>query len=64
MRTFAVRFFKQDDGQDLVEYALLTAFVGLASIAAFDVIGSALRATYVAWDSGINALWEPPAPQG
>ena len=64
MRTFAVRFFKQDDGQDLVEYALLTAFVGLASLGAFDLLGGAIRATYTAWDAGINALWEPPAPQG
>lgn len=64
MGSFLKRFLVQDNGQDLVEYALLTAFIGFASVAALDLIGSALRATYTAWDVSINALWEPPPPQG
>lgn len=64
MGTFLKRFLAQDNGQDLVEYALLMAFVGLASIAALDLIGDAIRSTYTAWDGNINALWEPPVPHG
>ena len=64
MGSLLKRFLVQDNGQDLVEYALLTAFIGFASLAALDLIGGALRATYTAWDGGINALWEPPAPRG
>lgn len=57
------RFFEQDDGQDLIEYALLTAVIGLSSVAVYDLFSNALRAAYGAWDTGINGLWEPPNPR-
>jgi Flp pilus assembly pilin Flp len=60
--TLAVRFIRQDHGQDLIEYALLTAVIGLASVAAYDLISSALFNTYTAWGAAINDLWEAPGP--
>ena len=36
----------EEDGQDLIEYGLLAAFVSLAVIASIDAVGSALGTTY------------------
>jgi Flp pilus assembly pilin Flp len=57
-----VRLVRDTDGQDLVEYGLLALFVGLAGAATFDVIVATLATLYRAFDTGIQALWEPPDP--
>ena len=36
----------EEDGQDLIEYGLLAAFVSLAVIASIDAIGGSLNTTY------------------
>lgn len=59
--------FRQETGQDLVEYALLTAFVVLASIVVWHAIADAIGTAYRGHDSGVQELWEPkdpPAPPG
>ncbi|MFB3855366.1 MAG: Flp family type IVb pilin [Vicinamibacterales bacterium] len=60
-------FFRDETGQDLVEYALLSAFIGLAGVGVFELISDGLAATYVSWvgspDSGVQSLWQPPDPQ-
>lgn len=33
MKTALVNFWKEEDGQDLVEYSLLLAFIALAAVA-------------------------------
>lgn len=60
----AKRLWADEAGQDLVEYALLTAAVGFVAIAAWDSIRAALANTYGTWQTSINDLWEPPAPAG
>jgi Flp pilus assembly pilin Flp len=40
-----------DDGQDIVEYALLVAFVGIACLAAFQAFENAIQAGYVWFDA-------------
>lgn len=57
------RLFTEDEGQDVIEYALLIAFAGLAGIAAFVAIQNAISAGYVGWDNAEQALSEPPPPQ-
>jgi Flp pilus assembly pilin Flp len=42
MKQFILRFVQDDNGQDLVEYTLLLAFVCLASAALFIGAGSSL----------------------
>ena len=52
-----------EDGQDLVEYALLVALVGLLGLAAWLAVREALAAKYVAWDARDQALSaETPDP--
>ena len=53
----------RDDGQDMLEYALLTATIGLAGVAGIDLISAAINGAYTSWDSGVNNLWEVPPPQ-
>jgi pilus assembly protein Flp/PilA len=46
MKALLVRFLREDDGQDLVEYALLAAGISLATIGAITAIADALDTQY------------------
>ena len=58
----------RDDGaQDLVEYALLAAFIATAGYLALMAIAPTLGATYGTWldpTNGVPSLWDPPPPAG
>jgi Flp pilus assembly pilin Flp len=41
--TFLRNFWKEEEGQDLIEYTLLMAFVALASAALFQGAGSSVK---------------------
>jgi Flp pilus assembly pilin Flp len=59
------RFVGGEAGQDLVEYALLAAFIGVAGWLALSVIDDAVGSTYLSWlstTSGAPALWAPAEP--
>jgi Flp pilus assembly pilin Flp len=56
------RFIADESGDDLVEYALLSAVVAILSFAAVAAIGAAINATYTTWDSATQDIWEPAAP--
>jgi Flp pilus assembly pilin Flp len=43
MKTFWRRFWQEDEGQDLIEYTLLMAFVALASAALFINAGGSIN---------------------
>jgi len=57
------RLAREESGEDLVEYGLLTAFIGLAGVGVFSVIMATLHSGYLNWDSGTQGLWEMPPPQ-
>ena len=66
-RSIAERFVREDDGQDVVEYALLSAFLGVVGYLALSQIGTAVLNTYTSWmdpASGVPSLWDPAAPAG
>jgi Flp pilus assembly pilin Flp len=62
--TWLRRIARDDSGQDVVEYALLTAFFGLAALAAWTSIRDALAVNYSGTTSGVQSLWDPPPPGG
>lgn len=64
MKSLLYRLLADEGGQDLVEYALLTSFVALVSVAGFDAIRSAISSAYGVWGTSVNNLWESPAPSG
>jgi len=59
------RWLTEDDGQDIIEYALLATCVGFAAIAGAEVLRAAMNATYKTWDAAIqsDALVEVPDPK-
>jgi pilus assembly protein Flp/PilA len=46
MKNLLLRFVGQDEGQDLIEYALLAAFISLAAVLAIQQLGSAVNTVY------------------
>jgi len=62
MRRYFRRWLCEEAGQDLVEYALLAAFVGLAGLAGFQAISSAIGNNYANSNTSVQDLWEIPAP--
>jgi Flp pilus assembly pilin Flp len=58
MKNLAMAFIRGEEGQDLVEYTLLMAFVALASAAVFVGAGGSLSAV---WSSAAAGA-ETPAP--
>ncbi|MEQ1946830.1 MAG: Flp family type IVb pilin [Bryobacteraceae bacterium] len=56
MKKFVVRFCREEEGQDLIEYTLLLAFVCLASAALFINAGQSISGIWsVANTTLINA---------
>jgi len=43
MKNLIARFVREDEGQDLVEYALLIAFIALACIVGMQTLGTAIN---------------------
>jgi pilus assembly protein Flp/PilA len=46
MKNLLVRIWKEEDGQDLTEYALLLALVALGAIAAMQSLGTAINSAF------------------
>lgn len=60
-------FVAEDSAQDLVEYALLAAFIGLAGWAIVTTLPDVMRTTYESWadpTDGVPGQWDPPEPAG
>ena len=56
------RLATEDGGQDLVEYALLSAFIGLAGAAVFSGMSAGMGTSYDSWVDGADAVVEMPDP--
>lgn len=46
MKNFVVRLVREDEGQDLIEYALLAAFIALAATAVMILLGKEIAALF------------------
>ena len=60
--TLFLELLLADDGQDVIEYALLTATIGVAGIATWPLIETAIGAAYQRFDTDTQDLWEVPDP--
>jgi Flp pilus assembly pilin Flp len=56
MKTILQRFACDDGGQDLIEYALLGALIGIGGIVAWTNVGTAVLSTYSGWDTNVQGL--------
>lgn len=60
--SLARRFCRDDSGQDLIEYALLTGIVTVSSIVIFASIRTKMMNAYVSYESTGQANWNPNDP--
>jgi Flp pilus assembly pilin Flp len=59
------RLIRDEDGQDLIEYALLSCFIGVCAVVAWTNIPTKIAAAYNNWDSGVQTLGQcTPDPGG
>jgi pilus assembly protein Flp/PilA len=61
MKTLLVRLWREQEGQDLTEYALLLALVALGAIAAMSSLGNAINS---AFGNATNTLTNATAKGG
>jgi pilus assembly protein Flp/PilA len=46
MKSLIVRFVREDQGQDLIEYALLAGFISLVAVVAITNVGQGVNKVY------------------
>ena len=56
MKSLMVRFVREDEGQDLIEYALLASFLSVAAAVGAAAAGSALNDWYNALEVKVQAM--------
>ena len=56
MRRLIVRGLREECGQDLIEYALLTGFISLVAITAITNIGTQVNSWYAGYDATIKTI--------
>jgi Flp pilus assembly pilin Flp len=60
-----LRFLQDDSGQDIIEYALLSAFIGVCAVLAWTNIPPKIATAYSNWDTSLQTLSEcTPDPGG
>jgi Flp pilus assembly pilin Flp len=62
VRLLLHRLLRDESGQDIIEYVLLTAALGLGSAAAWPLISAAIGVSYRQLDTNTQGLWVPPNP--
>ncbi len=55
MKNLIARFVRDDQGQDLIEYALLAGFVSLAAAAVLPGLGTAVSGLYTTVQTQVTA---------
>ena len=60
---FAGQLVSDDSGQDLIEYALLTAIVGISGVLILSALSMTMGTAYSSWNTAGQNAWEPGSPQ-
>ncbi len=56
MTHYIHRLIRDDDGQDLIEYALLAGFISLVAVAAITSVGTGVNTVYANVQSQVAAI--------
>ena len=56
------RLLRDDSGQDLIEYGLLAAIIGIAGALVLPAIGNAMGLNFGNWGNTVYNLWASPPP--
>jgi Flp pilus assembly pilin Flp len=60
--TMLLRLLFDDTGDDLLEYALLSALIGVAGAVGLALMPGAINAVYSSWDAATQDAWVPADP--
>jgi pilus assembly protein Flp/PilA len=60
LKSTFLRLLRDEQGQDLIEYALLATFVSLVAIAGARVLGTALNSWYTSVGASVNSAAAGP----
>ena len=55
MKNLIARFVREEEGQDLVEYAMLITFIALACIIGMQTLGTAINNKFNSISASLNA---------
>lgn len=53
MKNLIQRFIREEEGQDLIEYALLIVFIALVVVVALGPLGTAISTVYASIDGSL-----------
>jgi pilus assembly protein Flp/PilA len=56
MKNLFSKFVREENGQDLIEYALLAGFISLVAVAAITSVGTGVNAVYNNIDGQVKAI--------
>ena len=56
MKNLMLRFVREDEGQDLIEYALLASFVAVAALVGATALGTNLNSWYNAMATKVGGM--------
>ena len=56
MQKLMTRFVREEDGQDLIEYALIATFVSLVAAAGATLLGTSLNGWYSAVSGKVDTM--------
>ncbi|MGH9690939.1 MAG: Flp family type IVb pilin [Candidatus Acidiferrales bacterium] len=62
MKNFLTRLWKEEEGQDLTEYALLLVLIALAAVAALGSVSSAIKSVFTNAAANLNTAAAAPTP--
>jgi Flp pilus assembly pilin Flp len=63
IHSFVTALIKEEDGQDLVEYSLLLAFIGLAACAVLSTVKGSLNGIWTVINTKLTAAGTAAAAQ-
>ena len=56
MKALLKRFVREDEGQDLIEYALLAGFISLVAVGAITAVGTGINGVYGNINTQVQAI--------
>ena len=56
------RAWREDSGQDLVEYGIIIALIVTATIALFPQIATKMGNSFSSWGANVETIWIPSCP--
>ena len=63
VRALAAQFISDDGGQDLIEYALLTAIIAISGVLILSTLSTTMSTAYKGWNTAGQNAWQPCPPQ-